>query len=549
REMNGIQTEQKRHGRHFFGNLPLKKKIIVIIMLISGMTGVLTTSIHTLSDVRERRATLARQLGRITEVIGYNSTAALSFGDADAATEVLSALRSESSVEFSCLYNKEGEIFAQYKGTGMTFAVAPPAPSDTGTTLSGDRLLILRKIMLDKEDIGAIFMQATLKTVNKRALRQILLHGLIAFAALGAAFLLALRLEKTISRPITDLTAVAGAISETQDFSVRAEKHHFDEIGVLVDRFNEMVTEVEKREAQLRESNVRLEAAVEERTSALQGEIDERQNTEAELMQYAQKLEHSNQELQDFAYITSHDLQEPLRKIQAFGDRLKTKLGDALTDQTSDYLSRMQDAAKRMRTLITDLLEFSRVTTNAKPFEMTSLKGIVDDVLSDLEIAISKSNARVQVGALPTLQADPLQMRQLFQNLIGNALKYCAQDTPPEVVVSCAMPQSDTMVKFHKKAMESGGICEIRVKDNGIGFEQKHAGRIFGMFQRLHGRGEYQGSGVGLAICRKIVERHNGTITAESVPNEGSTFRVRLPIVQRSPDQPDGENKEGEKDE
>lgn len=233
-----------------------------------------------------------------------------------------------------------------------------------------------------------------------------------------------------------------------------------------------------------------------------------------------EELARSNDELQQFAFIASHDLQEPLRKIKTFGDRLKATCGDAFTAQGRDYLERMQNAAQRMQSLIEDLLTLSRVTTRAQPFVSVDLAQVAQEVLSDLEVAIQQSDAHVEVGELATITADPLQMRQLLQNLIGNALKFHRQQEPP-------------FVKIYTEAtrmINGSELCQIIVEDRGIGFDEKYLGRIFNIFQRLHGRSEYEGTGIGLAICRKIAERHNGSITATSILGHGAKFIVTLPM-------------------
>lgn len=235
---------------------------------------------------------------------------------------------------------------------------------------------------------------------------------------------------------------------------------------------------------------------------------------------HSQELTRSNEELQQFAFIASHDLQEPLRKIKTFGERLKATCGDALTEQGYDYLERMQNATRRMQALIEDLLTLSRVTTRGQPFVPVDLTQVTQEVLSDLEVRIQQSGAYVEVGELPIIHADPLQMRQLLQNLIGNALKFHRQGERPIVKISGQ--------KFNTEDAEE--FCQIVVEDNGIGFDEKYLDRIFNVFQRLHGRSEYEGTGIGLAICRKIVERHNGSISAQSTPGQGSRFIVILPI-------------------
>lgn len=254
---------------------------------------------------------------------------------------------------------------------------------------------------------------------------------------------------------------------------------------------------------------------------ALQREIDERLRVEEQLRALAQELQRSNQELQEFAAVASHDLQEPLRKIQAFGDRIANRFDPVLDAEGKDYLGRMMNAAGRMRQLIDDLLSFSRVSTMGQPFRETSLARVVGEVLGDLEARIAETGGQVEVGSLPTIQADPTQMRQLLQNLIGNGLKFHRPGSPPRIFVRGEIRRDE------------GGeaICELIVADEGIGFEPRYAERILNLFQRLHGRNEYEGTGMGLAICRKIVERHGGTIVPLGEPGRGATFVVSLPVT------------------
>jgi signal transduction histidine kinase len=249
--------------------------------------------------------------------------------------------------------------------------------------------------------------------------------------------------------------------------------------------------------------------------TSTQQELTKRIQAEQTFAHYTQELERSNQELQDFASIASHDLQEPLRKIIAFADRLKTLYAYALDSQGQDYLQRMQKAAKRMQHLIEDLLQYARVTSKAQPFRTTDLKQILQEVLSDLEVRLGQCQGKVEVAELPVIEADAMQMRQLFQNLLSNALKFHKKGAVP-------------VVKVGSRPIE-GGYYELYVEDNGIGFGQKYVDRIFKPFQRLQGRHEYEGTGMGLAICQKIVQRHGGEITARSVVGKGSTFIIRLP--------------------
>lgn len=256
---------------------------------------------------------------------------------------------------------------------------------------------------------------------------------------------------------------------------------------------------------------------------AVRYEITEKKLAQEKLMVYAKKLEVSNQELTDFASIAAHDLQEPLRKIQTFADRVKIKTKDSIAPEALDYLERVQSSAKRMQTLINDLLTYSRVTTKAQPFVPISLAQILRQVCSDLEILIEQAYGKVAFNDLPFIQADPTQMHQLFLNLVGNGLKFHKKDLAPVVQITAE-------IKFESIHGKMKKVCSISVHDNGIGFDEKYLDRIFTIFQRLHGKHEYEGTGIGLAVCKKIVDRHGGTITAKSNFGQGSTFIVCLPV-------------------
>ena len=259
-------------------------------------------------------------------------------------------------------------------------------------------------------------------------------------------------------------------------------------------------------------------------------DISLRKKAEQGQARYAAELERSNRELEQFAYVASHDLQEPLRKIQTFSDRLRMKCQEQLDEVGRECVDRMQSAAERMQVLIDGLLRLSRVTTKGQDFVPVDLAKVAREVVSDLEVQIESAGGRVEVDKLPSIQADPLQMRQLLQNLIGNALKFRRIEEPPVVKVSARyVPGQQPRQPGRPGADEQ---CRILVEDNGIGFAEKHRERIFGVFQRLHPRDVYGGTGIGLAICRRIVERHGGTITAHSTPGRGSAFEVLLPVVQ-----------------
>jgi len=253
-------------------------------------------------------------------------------------------------------------------------------------------------------------------------------------------------------------------------------------------------------------------------TVILYTNINEIKQQELVLQLHAERLERVNSELQQFAYVASHDLQEPLRKIEAFGDRLISRCGEQLDDKGRLYTDRMMDASNRMRQLINDLLSYSRVGTQEPVSGMVDLQKIARDVIEDLAEVIAEKECQIQFGPLPSIEADPTHMRQLFQNLLSNSIKY-------------SDPERSPVIEIHHEPTNDG-TCLLQFTDNGIGFEQQHAERIFEVFQRLHGRSEYAGTGIGLATCRRIIERHHGTISAISEPGVGTLFSVILPTEQ-----------------
>ena len=245
--------------------------------------------------------------------------------------------------------------------------------------------------------------------------------------------------------------------------------------------------------------------------------------SEKTLNKFAVELAHSNRDLQDFAYMASHDLREPLVLVQAFSERLRARYGENIPEKGLEYIRRIEAATVRMQELISGVLAYSQVAVKAQPFEEIDLGKIVLQVISDLEMRIAETKGQVEIDTLCRIKADPLQIRQLFQNLIANALKYRRPEVPPQVLVSSriiATPEAEGAMEF----------CCITVEDNGIGFAAESVDKIFGLFQRLHGRSQYEGTGIGLAVCKRIVERHGGTITAESSPGMGARFIVTLPV-------------------
>jgi signal transduction histidine kinase len=311
--------------------------------------------------------------------------------------------------------------------------------------------------------------------------------------------LVALIVSHSISKPITQL-AQATRIITGGDLTRRAEVKSADEIGELAHEFNTMVERVGEQTEEMRALNLTLEQRVAERTEELSRTTD--------------RLARSNTDLEQFAYVASHDLQEPLRAMSGFCQLLQRRYQGKLDATADDYIQEVVAGAERMQRLIVDLLDYSRVGRKGKPFEPTDCTAIIEQTLARLHASIEETDAQVRYDGLPTVNGDPLQLAQVFQNLISNAVKFRG-DRTPEIHIS-AEPRADEWL--------------FSVRDRGIGIDPKFKERIFVIFQRLHTREQYPGTGIGLAICKRIIERHGGRMWLESQPGHGSNFLFTIPM-------------------
>ncbi len=296
-------------------------------------------------------------------------------------------------------------------------------------------------------------------------------------------------------------------------------------VGVLVDLYkkNRLLLEQEQK---LIATNRNLELEVAERKAS-----EEKVNQlNRKLLINISNLESANKNLERFAFMASHDLQEPLRKIRMFSDRLLSRYGDVLKDDVQ-MLLRIQQSAERTQALIADILDFSKISIEQAEFTNNDMNVVLGELVSDMEEEIKQKEATITIEKLPSLYVSKRLMRPLFQNLIANALKYAKKNEAPVIRIHSEV----TQVGVPRNGSEATKYARIFVEDNGIGFEQKYAEDIFGMFKRLHNNGEYEGTGIGLALCKKIIEQHNGFISARSRPGEGSTFIISLPVRQAVP--------------
>ncbi len=489
-----------------FENFPIRIKLILLFLLISFSTLAISATFFVYNDLKLFKQNLLNNLAILAGTVGANSRSAIYFEDKDAASKILSSLSENPQIKNGVLYDSQGNEFVAYDSE-VSEKKSFQITEESFRRIDKETVELKKSIFLKDKKIGEIYLTADLKEYNAVLIKYVGIVGLILFFTFVVALLIAFKLQRIISQPISHLSKTTKDISKNNDYSVKVTHPYQDEIGELFNSFNEMISKIGEREKELDATN-----------KSLLKEVEQRRTAEKILKVYSKELENSNQELQDFTSVASHDLQEPLRKIISFGDRLASQLPDS-NDKAKQYVEPMQRSAQRMKQFIDDLLDYSRVGAKAKPFGKVDLNKVIYEVLENLEIQISESNAQIDFENLPSIEVDETQIYQLFQNLIGNAIKFKKKDSPSIIKI-----EAQSNVK---------GFWEITVQDNGIGFNEKYLDRIFKPFERLHGKNEYPGSGMGLTICNKIVNRHGGTLKASSSPENGTTFKIVLPEVQK----------------
>ncbi|HEY3322396.1 MAG TPA: CHASE sensor domain-containing protein [Planctomycetota bacterium] len=470
-----------------YRDLPTKRKLMLVILFTSSVALLVAGAVFTAYDVVTARTRLADAALSQTQILALNSRAALAFDDPKAAAETLSALAIRPSVQGVCIYSKDGRIFARYERAGAA-PQFPQSPGRDGVRFENSDLVVSQAILLDQQRIGTIYLQQDVSEIYDRLRLSAGVAALVLLVSLVAAFGVSSLLQGVISKPILELAATARTVSEKKDYSARAVKRSQDELGVLVDGFNEMLAQVQARDTEIRKLNAELELRVKERTA---------------------QLEAANKELEAFAYSVSHDLRAPLRAVEGFSHIIAEKYAPKLDETGQDYLRRVRAATQRMGLLIDDMLLLSRVTRGELQREPVDLSSMAQTIAA--ELARREPERQVEFVIAPGVMAegDARLLRIVLENLLDNAWKFTSK-------------RDKSRIEFGTKSID--GKPAYFVCDNGAGFDTLYAGRLFGAFQRLHSTAEFPGTGIGLATAQRIVHRHGGRIWAEGAVNKGATF-------------------------
>jgi len=482
-----------------FSDQPIRIKLLGLILLSSGVALFLAMIAIVIFDSYDYTEQKINDLATQAEILGKTSTAALTFNDPKAATEYLAALKAQPTIIAAVLYGADGQLFASYSSEHDRSGIFPKVQA-SGHRVHGEDIELFHRIEQNNEVIGTVYLRAHLQKIS-RMLHYAWIVLLVILVSLTVGLWLSTRLQRIISTPILKIATVANAVIDQKDYALRAVKYSQDEIGSLTEAFNQMLSHIQERDANLLTSN-----------QSLQEEVEARKQAQEALKQNIQELARSNAELEQFAYVSSHDLQEPLRMVASYTQLLEKRYFDKFDEKGLLFLHYIVDGAKRMQELIDDLLVLSRVGTRNKPMQIVPSEEAVKIALLNLKPLVQESQAKTTYEVLPMVVGDLIQLTQLFQNLLSNAIKFRGSHIP-HIQIS---------------ATKLNEYWLFAVKDNGIGIAPEHFERIFIIFQRLYGRSEYPGSGIGLAICKKIVERHGGRIWVESKTGEGTTFYFTL---------------------
>jgi signal transduction histidine kinase len=498
-------------------SLTIPQRLLLASTLASSTTSLIAVGTLAFLDERQARADLLSRRTNDAEMIAHHATSALLFDDPGSAEATLDVLRLKPDIEQACIYAPDGHRFAQYVAGGSG---CPPTLGAAAAPLA-EKLVVTRPISMGKDRAGTIVIRSHFGELWERS-RRILFTGLaVSILAFGIGLLISWRYQRVLSRPLWELARTAREVSSRQDYSMRVAASAPGELGLLVAGFNEMLDRIQDRDRELMAAQSDLEDRVRERTQALEHELSVRRQAEGEVRRLNDTLEVRleevkalNREIESFSYSVSHDLRAPLRHINGFVDLLGARAGAVLDEKSRHYLAVIAEGARRMGCLIDDLLSFSRMSRTELAESAVDLAKLVREVQQEAAREATGRDIEWVLRPLPAVRGDGALLRVAFWNLLSNAVKYSSRTRSARIEVGCRPVENGLVVVF--------------VRDNGVGFDMKYASKLFGVFQRLHRAEEFEGTGIGLATVRQIVNRHGGEVWAESVTGQGATFFLSL---------------------
>lgn len=492
-----------------FRDIPIKRKLTVAVLGTTLIVLIAACAAFLAYQRVDFRKMMVRNNNVLGDALALNCTAAITFANPEDAAETLQALSVKSAIVAACLYKADGVIFATYSRGGAPVKV-PSQPEPDGVRFTPDYLAVVRPVMLNGQRIGTLYLRSDLTDLNEHLSNHALISGAVIFGSLILASVLSVGLQRIITRPILALTDKAKEIAHTRDYTARATKHGADEIGMLTEGLNQMLTGIQERDNALKTANEALHEENAERKDAEAAVLQLNTTLERRVAERTEELMAANKELEAFSYSVSHDLRAPLRAVDGYSRMMAEDYAGKLDEDGLRMLDVIRSETRRMGRLIDDLLAFSRLGRQQIEHVKIAMQSMAQEIFEEQVAQDPTRNVRLNLHPLPPAYGSEAMIRQVWVNLISNAVKFTKGREVGEIEIGALEGEDGKQVYF--------------VKDNGAGFDMRFSDKLFGVFQRLHSEQEFAGTGVGLALVQRIVHRHGGRAWAEGAVDQGATF-------------------------